>query len=66
MTRTAPEVARAFASGEAAGEDATTRRAAFRARFCAWEDGRAAERVVRRVWLGEAVAPPAGELRVTS
>jgi CDP-glycerol glycerophosphotransferase (TagB/SpsB family)/glycosyltransferase involved in cell wall biosynthesis len=28
-------------------------RAPFRARFCALDDGRAAERVVRRVWLGE-------------
>ena len=28
-------------------------RAAFRARFCALDDGRAAERIVRRVWLGE-------------
>ena len=44
---------------------ATTRpaaRAAFRARFCALEDGGAAERVVRRVWLGERAASsaPAG------
>ena len=36
-----------------AGERAGRLRAAFRARFCALEDGRAAERVVRRVWLGE-------------
>ncbi len=34
------------------GEDAELRRA-FRERFCAWEDGHAAERVVRRVFLGE-------------
>ncbi|GIF99568.1 bifunctional glycosyltransferase/CDP-glycerol:glycerophosphate glycerophosphotransferase [Catellatospora citrea] len=34
------------------------RRAAFRDRFCAWEDGHAAERVVRRVFLGEQVTPP--------
>ncbi|MEV6263808.1 CDP-glycerol:glycerophosphate glycerophosphotransferase [Streptomyces sp. NPDC051784] len=33
-------------------------RAAFRRRFCPWDDGRAAERVVRRVFLGEAVRPP--------
>ncbi|MEV4411165.1 bifunctional glycosyltransferase family 2 protein/CDP-glycerol:glycerophosphate glycerophosphotransferase [Catellatospora sp. NPDC049609] len=32
--------------------DAALRRA-FRERFCAWEDGHAAERVVRRVFLGE-------------
>jgi CDP-glycerol glycerophosphotransferase len=42
-----------------AGDDSAQARAAFRARFCALEDGHAAERVVRRVWLGEreAVAP---------
>lgn len=34
------------------GADAALRRA-FRERFCAWEDGHAAERVVRRVFLGE-------------
>ncbi|MEU5437119.1 bifunctional glycosyltransferase family 2 protein/CDP-glycerol:glycerophosphate glycerophosphotransferase [Streptomyces sp. NPDC020719] len=34
--------------------DATDKlRAAFRARFCPYDDGRAAERVVRRVFLGE-------------
>ncbi|QNS06288.1 bifunctional glycosyltransferase/CDP-glycerol:glycerophosphate glycerophosphotransferase [Streptomyces xanthii] len=32
---------------------ATALRAAFRRRFCAFDDGRAAERVVRRVFLGE-------------
>jgi CDP-glycerol glycerophosphotransferase len=32
------------------GEDDTRARAAFRERFCSLEDGRAAERVVRRVW----------------
>jgi CDP-glycerol glycerophosphotransferase len=33
-------------------------RAAFRERFCSLEDGHAAERVVRRVWLGEPVRAP--------
>jgi CDP-glycerol glycerophosphotransferase len=37
----------------AAGADDPAARAAFRERFCALEDGRAAERVVRRVFLGE-------------
>lgn len=42
-----------FRSG-AVGDDAAERaRAAFRARFCALDDGHAAERVVRRVFLGE-------------
>ncbi|GAA1412961.1 hypothetical protein GCM10009662_56140 [Catellatospora coxensis] len=44
-----------FASDAVDGEDARRRRAAFRERFCALEDGRAAERVVRRVLLGEQV-----------
>lgn len=30
----------------------------FRARFCMFDDGRAAERTVRRVFLGEQVTPP--------
>ncbi|MDQ0990889.1 bifunctional glycosyltransferase/CDP-glycerol:glycerophosphate glycerophosphotransferase [Streptomyces sp. V3I7] len=34
-------------------EDAAARRAAFRRRFCEFDDGQAAERVVRRVFLGE-------------
>jgi CDP-glycerol glycerophosphotransferase len=46
-------VAEALLEGRAHGEDAARARAAFRARFCALEDGGAAERVVRRVWLGE-------------
>jgi CDP-glycerol glycerophosphotransferase len=33
------------------GDEGQEARAAFRARFCTLEDGRAAERVVRRVWL---------------
>ncbi|MEU6085470.1 bifunctional glycosyltransferase family 2 protein/CDP-glycerol:glycerophosphate glycerophosphotransferase [Streptomyces sp. NPDC047085] len=35
------------------GEEAAARRDAFRRRFCEFDDGRAAERVVRRVFLGE-------------
>jgi CDP-glycerol glycerophosphotransferase len=42
-----------------AGDEASALRAAFRARFCYLDDGRAAERVVRRVWLGEPVDAPA-------
>jgi CDP-glycerol glycerophosphotransferase len=38
------------------GIDGASARAAFRARFCSLEDGRAAERVVRRVWFGERIA----------
>ena len=52
VTRTEPEVVEALRT-DAWSEDAARARAAFRARFCALEDGRAADRVVRRVWLGE-------------
>ena len=52
------ELVEAFRSGTAFGGEAAALRAAFRARFCSWDDGRAAERVVRRVWLGEDVGPP--------
>ncbi|MCZ7440126.1 bifunctional glycosyltransferase family 2 protein/CDP-glycerol:glycerophosphate glycerophosphotransferase [Micromonospora sp. WMMC241] len=42
-----------FRSGAVGDEAAGRARAAFRARFCALDDGHAAERVVRRVFLGE-------------
>jgi CDP-glycerol glycerophosphotransferase len=48
VARTGDEVVAAVRAG-----DDGRARAAFRARFCALEDGHAAERVVRRVWLGE-------------
>jgi CDP-glycerol glycerophosphotransferase len=44
VTRTQEEVAEALLTPSGEG------RAAFRERFCALDDGRAAERVVRRVW----------------
>jgi CDP-glycerol glycerophosphotransferase len=53
VTRTEDELLEAFRSGAVFGEEAARLRAAFRKRFCSLEDGRAAERVVRRVWLGE-------------
>ncbi|MFC1438269.1 bifunctional glycosyltransferase family 2 protein/CDP-glycerol:glycerophosphate glycerophosphotransferase [Streptacidiphilus sp. N1-10] len=43
----------AFRSGAWDSERSTKLRAAFRERFCQFDDGRAAERVVRRVFLGE-------------
>ncbi len=54
VTRSDDELVHAFRSGAVGGDHAARLRAAFRARFCALEDGRAAERVVRRVWLDEA------------
>jgi CDP-glycerol glycerophosphotransferase len=53
VTRTDDELAKAFRTGTVWSEDATQVRRRFRARFCSLEDGRAAERVVRRVWLSE-------------
>lgn len=51
------ELIAAFRDGSWDGEEAAARRAAFRARFCQWDDGHAAERVVRRVFLGQEATP---------
>jgi CDP-glycerol glycerophosphotransferase len=53
VTTTERELVEALGARTAWDEDATRARTAFRARFCSLEDGRAAERVVRRLWLGE-------------
>ncbi|MDG9720311.1 CDP-glycerol glycerophosphotransferase family protein [Streptomyces sp. DH24] len=53
VVRTPEELARVFRDGSYAGRESARLRAAFRARFCEFDDGRAAERVVRRVLLGE-------------
>ncbi|MCX3285938.1 CDP-glycerol glycerophosphotransferase family protein [Streptomyces sp. NEAU-H22] len=53
VARTPGELAAVFRDGSWADETATSLRAAFRERFCQFDDGRAAERVVRRVLLGE-------------
>ncbi|MFF1273005.1 CDP-glycerol glycerophosphotransferase family protein [Streptomyces marokkonensis] len=53
VATTQTELIRLLGSREYDGPDATERRAAFRSRFCEFDDGRAAERVVRRVFLGE-------------
>ncbi|MFF0163820.1 CDP-glycerol glycerophosphotransferase family protein [Streptomyces sp. NPDC005263] len=49
-----------FATGHWRGSHSAQLRAAFRERFCPWDDGYAAERVVRRLVLGESEAalPP--------
>lgn len=47
-----------FSSGHWCGARSARLRAAFRDRFCPHDDGRAAERVVRRVVLGETAVPP--------
>lgn len=52
------ELARLFASGSWRDAESARRRADFRARFCAYDDGRAAERVVRTLLLGEPAPGP--------
>jgi CDP-glycerol glycerophosphotransferase len=58
VTRNESEILDAFRSDAVRGEDARHARASFRARFCSLDDGRAAERVVRRVFLGKHEAAP--------
>ncbi|MEU2437557.1 CDP-glycerol:glycerophosphate glycerophosphotransferase [Streptomyces rubradiris] len=53
VARTQEELTEIFRSGAWRDERAAKARAAFRHRFCEYDDGRAAERVVRRVFLGE-------------
>lgn len=53
VATTEEELATLFRSGAYRDDRAATLRAAFREKFCAWDDGHAAERVVRRVFLGE-------------
>ncbi|QNP72382.1 CDP-glycerol glycerophosphotransferase family protein [Streptomyces roseirectus] len=53
VARTPEELARVFAEKAYASGESAALRAEFRARFCEFDDGRAAERVVRRVLLGE-------------
>ena len=49
-----------FASGAWRDEESARLRAEFRARFCEFDDGQAAERVVRTLLLGEASPPVPG------
>ncbi|TVL89112.1 bifunctional glycosyltransferase/CDP-glycerol:glycerophosphate glycerophosphotransferase [Streptomyces sp. SAJ15] len=53
VARTEDELIAVFREGRWNDASATALRAAFRERFCRYDDGRAAERVVRRVLLGE-------------
>ncbi|UUU33488.1 CDP-glycerol:glycerophosphate glycerophosphotransferase [Streptomyces sp. CA-210063] len=53
VARTERELADLFRDGSYADAEADALRADFRERFCQFDDGRAAERVVRRVFLGE-------------
>ncbi|MFF3844836.1 CDP-glycerol glycerophosphotransferase family protein [Streptomyces sp. NPDC002328] len=53
VSRDHRELVRLFASGDWRDEESARLRAGFRERFCAYDDGRAAERVVRTLLLGE-------------
>ncbi|WP_394437580.1 bifunctional glycosyltransferase/CDP-glycerol:glycerophosphate glycerophosphotransferase [Streptomyces sp. SGAir0957] len=52
------EIERLFLDGSWRSAEAALRRAAFRRRFCEFDDGHAAERVVRHVFLGQPGVPP--------
>ncbi|MCX4693055.1 bifunctional glycosyltransferase family 2 protein/CDP-glycerol:glycerophosphate glycerophosphotransferase [Streptomyces sp. NBC_01408] len=59
IARTEDELVDIFATGHWQGSRSAQLRAAFRARFCSYDDGHAAERVVRRVFLGQSAPVPA-------
>jgi CDP-glycerol glycerophosphotransferase (TagB/SpsB family) len=58
VARSEDELIDIFATGHWRGSRSAQLRAAFRERFCPYDDGRAAERVVRHVVLGESGLPP--------
>ncbi|MEU9731905.1 bifunctional glycosyltransferase family 2 protein/CDP-glycerol:glycerophosphate glycerophosphotransferase [Streptomyces sp. NPDC048002] len=58
VARSEDELVDIFATGHWRGSRSAQLRAAFRSRFCPYDDGRAAERVVRHVVLGERGLPP--------
>ncbi|MFF8775666.1 CDP-glycerol glycerophosphotransferase family protein [Streptomyces sp. NPDC015140] len=58
IARDEDELIALFAGGDWYGARSTRLRAEFRERFCPHDDGRAAERVVRRVVLGQTRLPP--------
>lgn len=58
VARSEDELIDIFATGHWHGSRSTQLRSAFRERFCPYDDGRAAERVVRHVVLGETGLPP--------
>ncbi|MFF4500312.1 CDP-glycerol glycerophosphotransferase family protein [Streptomyces sp. NPDC001401] len=58
VARSEDELIDIFATGHWRGSRSAQLRTAFRERFCPYDDGRAAERVVRRVVLGETALPP--------
>ncbi|MEU9479744.1 bifunctional glycosyltransferase family 2 protein/CDP-glycerol:glycerophosphate glycerophosphotransferase [Streptomyces sp. NPDC048191] len=59
VARSEDELIDIFATGHWRGSRSAQLRAAFRERFCPYDDGRAAERVVRHLVLGETDGQPA-------
>ncbi|MEV6266402.1 CDP-glycerol glycerophosphotransferase family protein [Kribbella sp. NPDC051936] len=57
VARSAEELFTALRNGTFAAPEAAKHRHLFREKFCEFDDGRAAERVVRRVFLGELELP---------
>jgi CDP-glycerol glycerophosphotransferase len=55
VATTQEDLEKALVTGEYESDQARDRLANFRARFCEFDDGLAAERVVRRVFLGEPI-----------
>lgn len=58
VARSPEELLAALQTRRFAAAEAAKHRQLFRERFCEFDDGRAAERVVRRVFLGETDLPP--------
>ncbi|MER6487070.1 bifunctional glycosyltransferase family 2 protein/CDP-glycerol:glycerophosphate glycerophosphotransferase [Streptomyces virginiae] len=58
IARTQDELVDIFTTGHWQGSRSAQLRSAFRARFCSYDDGHAAERVVRRVFLGQTAPTP--------
>jgi CDP-glycerol glycerophosphotransferase (TagB/SpsB family) len=54
VARSADDLFRLFNEGRVDTPETTATRAIFRQKFCSFDDGRAAQRVVRRVMLKEA------------
>ncbi|MEU8437444.1 bifunctional glycosyltransferase family 2 protein/CDP-glycerol:glycerophosphate glycerophosphotransferase [Streptomyces sp. NPDC029216] len=59
IARTEDELVDIFTTGHWQGSRSAQLRASFRSRFCSYDDGYAAERVVRRVFLGQQAPLPA-------
>ncbi|WP_030418490.1 bifunctional glycosyltransferase/CDP-glycerol:glycerophosphate glycerophosphotransferase [Streptomyces sp. NRRL F-5065] len=59
VTRTERELSEVLVSGSWRDAESRRLRSAFRERFCEFDDGRAAERVVRTLLLGESMPAPA-------